>query len=636
MKVRLKPRLVLKGHLGTKTQGGNKSPADMELINPTVADISGTGEHSYEREPYIKAIQLKTFGDVQALLLSGDETVQESDEEEVFEAGEDMDEDTQADTKVQSPSPNTDKPESFPIQDTDESTSDSSPDLKKFDNILPFAERQLVKFLRKVSRVLFNKITKTQWAQHEEAVVSYVDLKAAIEGYYEENINHIEQTNKDIDAAMNSLDKNSIARSDLINALNGVTKALKAIQDVVRKTVSEISSLGKDTLDIKSMMTEIYQSFKEPPSHTKGEHDAMEEEPTNAVPITTVKPTEIPTLEVQPITTIISTSQPESYVPQREGKAIVTDDQPEDQRKLVHASKEIQAHLDKEEKVKKAAEEAKLFEMTNTEVVKVVQEEAEKIGLNLKKIISAKAGEKFKKAQDTEHQVLKREHSHKAKRSMELRMKRVEQYMWIMSNRLKPEPITNVKIYPNIKPAVLTMYRNNDKRNFEVHNPFKFGDFGISELDESGPIIEKKKNFIIKDLMTSLEKRYEKLKKIPEELGIQSALHAPVPGQVASQSSRRKRKHMELEHEIKVPGLECNRSLPDGVPFVNNMVIEEPEYDSLVSYLVIDSMVKTQENARFGLKLRKLIAEQPDQKKLQSKKVKLEALGYKLDQVVLL
>ncbi|GKF80709.1 hypothetical protein Tco_0239311 [Tanacetum coccineum] len=87
--------------------------------------------------------------------------------------------------------------------------------------------------------------------------------------------------------------------------------------------------------------------------------------------------------------------------------------------------------------------------------------------------------------------------------------------------------------------------------------------------------------------MTSLSKRYERLKKILKELGIQFALPAPVPG------------------------LECNRSLPEGVPFVNNMVIEEPEYgiffmdvfgdqafqrwndihkvgvDSLVSYLVM-------------------------------------------------
>nr|GEW99207.1 hypothetical protein [Tanacetum cinerariifolium] len=106
--------------------------------------------------------------------------------------------------------------------------------------------------------------------------------------------------------------------------------------------------------------------------------------------------------------------------------------------------------------------------------------------------------------------------------------------MWTMLSRLKPESITDVKIYPNFKPAVLTMYRNNDKRNFNVHNPFKFGDFGITELDELGLIIEKKKNFIVKDLMTSLGKIYERLKKIPEELRIQSAIPTSIPQQASS------------------------------------------------------------------------------------------------------
>nr|GEU48891.1 hypothetical protein [Tanacetum cinerariifolium] len=84
-----------------------------------------------------------------------------------------------------------------------------------------------------------------------------------------------------------------------------------------------------------------------------------------------------------------------------------------------------------------------------------------------------------------------------------------------------------------------------NRRNFDVHNPFKFADFRITKIDELSPIIEKKKNKII-------------------------ALLAPP--QTQSQSSGRKRKHMELEPKIKIPGLECNRSLPEGVPFVNNMV----------------------------------------------------------------
>ncbi|GKE55764.1 hypothetical protein Tco_1494949, partial [Tanacetum coccineum] len=88
-----------------------------------------------------------------------------------------------------------------------------------------------------------------------------------------------------------------------------------------------------------------------------------------------------------------------------------------------------------------------------------------------------------------------------------------------------------------------------------------------------------------------------------------------------------------------------------GVPFVNHMVIKEPGYeiffidvfgdqafqrwddihkfgvDSLVSYLVMALMVKTEKNARFSMKLRKMIADHPNQDKLKSKKVKLEALG---------
>ncbi|GKC82630.1 hypothetical protein Tco_1138347 [Tanacetum coccineum] len=166
------------------------------------------------------------------------------------------------------------------------------------------------------------------------------------------------------------------------------------------------------------------------------------------------------------------------------------------------------------------------------------------------------------------------------------------------------------------------------EETFKFTVPLKFADFGVTKLDELGPIIQRKKNKIVGELMISLEKRYERLRKIPEELRIQSALPTPAPEQAPSQSSGRKRKHMELEPEIKVPVLECNRSLPEGVPFVNNMVIEEPEYgmffidvfgnkafqrmsdinkvkvDSLLTYLVIASNITTPENIRFCLKLR--------------------------------
>nr|GEV14219.1 hypothetical protein [Tanacetum cinerariifolium] len=93
--------------------------------------------------------------------------------------------------------------------------------------------------------------------------------------------------------------------------------------------------------------------------------------------------------------------------------------------------------------------------------------------------------------------------------------------------------------------------------------------------------------------------------------------------------------------EIRIPVLECNVTHPEGVPFVNNMVIEEHEYgmfftdvfgdeafqrcteinkvgvDTLITYLVMASNIKTHENERFCQKLKELIAKHPDQEKLK-------------------
>ncbi|GJU61819.1 hypothetical protein Tco_1243654 [Tanacetum coccineum] len=445
------------------------------------------------------------------------------DTEEVFATGDDMEEDTQANEEEhQSPSTNKDKHEPSHIPATQVSDSDSSsPGLKKYDNTIPLTERQLVKYLRKVFRVLFKKLTKEQWAQHEEAAVSYDDLRASIEGYYEENIDNKEQTDKVIDAVMNSLNNNNIARGNLLNALNGVTETLKAIQDAVKEDHAEIktevSLIRKDTSDIKSMMTEIYQAFKEPPSHTEGEIEDIETENKE-------ENHEEPKMAVLPES---------SQAPKRvdKGKRIATDDV-ESQVKLVSASRvvredpdepvrvpymingkmqyltndEITEHLEKEELIKKAAEQARLLAITRPEVVKV----------------------------DAKLKVLNKERSKKLRKSLTLRKHKFENYIWTISNRLKHEKITDIKIHPHTKPVVITVYRGTDRRNFEVHNPFAFGAFGITELDELREIIPKKKNIVVIDLMNSLSRRYERMKKIPEELGIQSALPALVPEQTPS------------------------------------------------------------------------------------------------------
>nr|GEV05441.1 hypothetical protein [Tanacetum cinerariifolium] len=118
-----------------------------------------------------------------------------SDDEKVFSAGEEMDEDiSPTDEEVKSLSPNKEQPE---LSHAQESASDSSsPELKKYDNILPLTKRQLVKYLRKVSWVLFNRLTEDQWEKHKEAAVSYDDFRASIKEYYEDIVDHRDQTDK--------------------------------------------------------------------------------------------------------------------------------------------------------------------------------------------------------------------------------------------------------------------------------------------------------------------------------------------------------------------------------------------------------------------------------------------------------
>ncbi|GKA24674.1 hypothetical protein Tco_0710707 [Tanacetum coccineum] len=396
----------------------------------------------------------------------------------------------------------------------------------------------------------------------------------------------------------------------------------------------EISSLKKDTSEINVTptlaLTDIQANVEgenakttateEPPSHTERET----EEPRLAIIISSIPSTIIPPTQAQPITSIIIYPESSQATPKIDkGKGIVTNSNDDPLKKLVKASFIIRPDLDEP-----VREEARLLAITKPEVIKVVQEEAEKIGLDPKAIKGAKASEMFKKSQDAEHAVLKIQHTEKVRKSLELRKHKYDSYMWTVSSRLKPEPITDIKIHLKTKPVVITVYRGTDGINFKVHEPFLFGAFGIFELDELREIIPKKKNAVVKYLMNSLSRRYERLKKNPEELGIHYALPAPPPEQASSRSSGRKWKHIELEPETRIPGLECNQALPENVSFVNNMVIEEPEYgifftdefrgqafqrwsdidkvgmEALVSYLVAASMVKSTENERFNMKLR--------------------------------
>nr|GFA80743.1 hypothetical protein [Tanacetum cinerariifolium] len=130
-----------------------------------------------------------------------------------------------AETQHQSFPPQEDKHTSSTAPYTEASDTNSSSDkiLKKYDDTLPLTERQLVKYLRKVSRVLFERITEDQWENHKEAVVHYVNLKASINDYYDENITYRDQTNQLVEASTSSLQKGSSTINDFCKGLEVIT-----------------------------------------------------------------------------------------------------------------------------------------------------------------------------------------------------------------------------------------------------------------------------------------------------------------------------------------------------------------------------------------------------------------------------
>ncbi|GJS24580.1 hypothetical protein Tco_0453212 [Tanacetum coccineum] len=349
--------------------------------------------------------------------------------------------------------------------------------------------------------------------------------------------------NKKVLEAAKAYTKNSTNLTNLFTL--SVGPRMTRIENTHAHIQFDIASLKQDTFEIKNIMIEIFCAFKGHSFST----------PSSSVPTTTLAITEekndIVTKEVvekEPAKEPETKNVEKEHVqePQVTEPIPTTIVRPLTKRapklKMIGSSSRFQLTntILEEEKLEKAARDARLLEMNKFELIKVVHEEATKVGVDPKIISSAKGGKEFVNIQEAKIKVLNREHSEKIKIARELKKKIIDQYRWTTSSRLKPEIIIDIHIYPNTKPVVITVYIGNDRRNFNVHNPFKFGDFRVTELDELSPIIQKKKNKVVGDLMTSLGKRYDRLK-------------------------------------TRIPGLECNRSLPKGIPFVNNLIIEQPE-----------------------------------------------------------
>ncbi|GJZ52768.1 hypothetical protein Tco_0607653 [Tanacetum coccineum] len=117
-----------------------------------------------------------------------------------------------------------------------------------------------------MSRVLFSRITKTQWEQHEEAAISYADLKASIEEYYDENVAHKDQTDKLVETTMSTIDRSNTAIKDLYQGLNIITKLLKDINHAVKDdpaTNKKINEAIETFAKISTNTTEVLSLVKD-------------------------------------------------------------------------------------------------------------------------------------------------------------------------------------------------------------------------------------------------------------------------------------------------------------------------------------------------------------------------------------
>ncbi|GKD19926.1 hypothetical protein Tco_1209084 [Tanacetum coccineum] len=263
--------------------------------------------------------------------------------------------------------------------------------------------------------------TSKSLAKHEEAVASYAYLRAAAEEYADNRA----QTN----AAMNK----TMDHIDIIN------------KERVGKRTSLLKTLNKvfETLEADSALKEAMQNKLEVKDVEKEPKHAPQE--TQPIPITIVRPITNPALEVEMIGsssrlqltyTILEVQIPQ---PKKSTKVHRDPDAPvlvpyEIHGKLYHLTEEqIQAHLDKEEKMEQAAKEARL---SKHELIKVVHEEATKDGVNPKALSRKKGGHEFLKIQDDKMNVLKRERLEKFTKAKELRKKIIDQYRWTTTRRI--------------------------------------------------------------------------------------------------------------------------------------------------------------------------------------------------------
>ncbi|GKE43289.1 hypothetical protein Tco_1470573 [Tanacetum coccineum] len=164
---------------------------------------------------------------------------------------------------------------------------------------------------------------------------------------------------------------------------------------------------------------------------TKVKEPVQEPQDTEPIPITIVRPTTQPALEVE---IIRSSSRPQltdpilEVQPPQPGNPSHTTPNPDRGEGITRDNDEPPrnlAHMELERK-KKAYQEVKLLALSKPELIKVVTEVATKAGVDPKALQSSKGGKAFIPKHNAELKFLNKEPFEKLKKAKELRMKRID------------------------------------------------------------------------------------------------------------------------------------------------------------------------------------------------------------------
>ncbi|GKC13369.1 hypothetical protein Tco_1010151 [Tanacetum coccineum] len=174
--------------------------------------------------------------------------------------------------------------------------------------------------------------------------------------------------------------------------MKNIDKIIKAGVDKRAKLLKSLNKVSK-TLEADSALKAEMKKIDESNNTTSCNITSLTKLPKNAKLLKVITKLDDFQSSSGPVIDIISPEQPKNLLvaPKADRRKGITTDDTESPKKLVKALTVVRPNPDEPfRKIRKAAKEAKLLEMSKPELIKVVQEEATKAGFDLKILASAK------------------------------------------------------------------------------------------------------------------------------------------------------------------------------------------------------------------------------------------------------